>query len=54
MGAVVVGVVLWGVSAVACVACSAAMPDADAAGGVWDKVAGAVVEAMAGRLVNVR
>ena len=30
------------------------MPDADAAGGVWDEVAGAVIVAMAGRLVNVR
>ena len=54
MGAVAEGVVLLGVSAVACVACPSAMPDTDAAGVVWDEVAGAVIVAMAGRLVNVR
>ena len=54
MGAVAVGVVLLAVSAVVCVTCPAATPDATAARSVWDEVAGAVAEAMAGRLVNVR
>ena len=54
MGAVAVGVVLLAVSAVVCVTCPAATPDVGAARSVWDEVAGAVVEAMAGRLVNVR
>ena len=54
MGAVAVGVVLLPVSAVVCVTCQAAMPDTEAAGGAWDEVAGAVIVAMAGRLVNVR
>ena len=54
MGAVAEGVVLLGVSAVACVACPSAMPDTDAAGVVCGVVAGAVIVAMAGRLVNVR
>jgi phosphatidylglycerophosphatase A len=54
MGAIVVGVELLAVSAVACMACPSAMPDTDAVGGVWDEVAGAVIVAMAGRLVNVR
>jgi hypothetical protein len=53
-GAVVVGAVFLAVSAVACVACPSAIPDTGAAGGVWDKVAGAVIVAMGGRLVNVR
>ena len=53
-GAVAGGVILLAVSAVVCVTCLAATPDAGAARSVWDKVAGAVVEAMAGRLVNVR
>ena len=53
-GAVAVGVVPLLVSAVVCVTCPAATPDATAARGVWDEVAGAVIEAMAGRLANVR
>ena len=53
MGAVAVGVVLLVVSAVVCVTCQAAMLDVTAALDVWDEVAGAVIEAMAGRLVNV-
>jgi hypothetical protein len=53
-GAVAVGVVPLLVSAVVCVTCPAATPDVSAARCVWDEVAGAVVEAMAGRLVNVR
>ncbi|MGH7147776.1 MAG: hypothetical protein ACREIJ_07750 [Nitrospiraceae bacterium] len=53
-GAVAGGVVLLAVSAVVCVTCPAATPDAGAARSVWDKVAGAVAEAMVGRLVNVR
>ena len=54
MGAVAVGVVPLAVSAVVCVTCPAATPDVRAARGVWDEVAGAVIEAMAGCLVNVR
>jgi len=55
MGAVAVGVVpLVGGSAVVCVTCPAAVPDVSAARSVWAEVAGAVVEVMAGRLVNVR
>ena len=54
MGAVAVGIVLLAVSAVVCVTCPAAPPDATAARSVWDEVAGAVAEAIAGRLVNVR
>jgi hypothetical protein len=54
MGTVAVGVVPLVGSAVVCVTCPAAVPDVSAACGVWDEVAGAVVEAMAGRLVNVR
>jgi hypothetical protein len=54
MGAVAVGVVPLVGSAVVCVTCPAAMPDVTAARGTWDEVAGAVIEAMAGRLVNVR
>ena len=54
MGTVAVGIVLLAVSAVVRVTCPAATPDATAALSVWDKVAGAVAEAMAGRLVNVR
>jgi hypothetical protein len=53
-GAVAVGVVPLLVSAVVCVTCPAATPDVGVARSVWDEVAGAVVEAMAGRLVNVR
>ena len=53
MGAVGVGAMLLAVSAVVCVACPAAIPDVSAARSVWDEAAGAVVEAMAGRLVNV-
>ena len=54
MGAVAVGVVPLVGSAVVCVTCPAATPDVTAARGTWDEVAGAVIEAMAGRLVNVR
>jgi len=54
MGAVAVGIALLKVSVVACVSCPAAMLDADSPGDVWDEVAGAVGEGMAGRLVNVR
>ena len=54
MGAVGVEVVLLAVSAVVCVTCPAATPDVGAVRSVWDKAAGAVVEAMAGRLANVR
>ena len=53
-GAVAVGVVPLLVSAVVCVICPAATPGDSAARSVWDELAGAVVEAMAGRLVNVR
>ena len=53
MGAVAVGVVLLAVSAVVCVTCPAATPDVGPARSVWDEAAGAVVEAMAGRLANV-
>ena len=52
-GAVAVGVVLLAVSAVVCAACPAETPDVSAVRGVWDEVAGAVIEAMAGRLANV-
>ena len=54
MGAVAVGVVFLTVSAVVCVTCPAATPDVGAARSVWDEAAGAVIEAMAGRLANVR
>ena len=54
MGAVVVGVVPLVGSAVVCVTCPAAVPDVSAARSVWAEVAGAVVEVIAGRLVNVR
>ena len=54
MGAVAVGIVPLVGSAVVCVTCPAATPDVTAARGVWDEVAGAVIEAMAGRLANVR
>ena len=53
MGAVGVGAMLLAVSAVVCVTCPAVIPDVSAARSVWDEAAGAVVEAMAGRLVNV-
>jgi hypothetical protein len=39
---------------VACVTCPAAMPDVDAARGIWDEAAEAGIEETAGRLVNVR
>ncbi len=54
MGAVVVEVVALVGSAVVCVTCPAAVTDVSAARSVWAEVAGAVVEVMAGRLVNVR
>ena len=53
-GVVAVGVVPLLVPAVVCVTCPAATPDVGAGRSVRDEVAGAVVEAMAGRLVNVR
>ena len=53
-GAVAGGGVLLAVSAVVCATCPAAMPDVCAARSVWDEVGGAVVEAMARRLANVR
>jgi hypothetical protein len=54
MGTVAVGVVLLAVSAIVCVTCPAATPDVGAARSVWDEAARAVVDAMAGRLANVR
>jgi hypothetical protein len=53
MSAVAVGVMLLVVSAVVRVTCQAGMLDVTTALDVWDEVAGAVIEAMAGRLVNV-
>ncbi|MBU6435098.1 MAG: hypothetical protein KGS09_15625 [Nitrospirae bacterium] len=53
-GTVAVGVVPLVGLAVVWVTCPAAPPDAGAARIVLDGGAGAVVEAMAGRLVNVR
>ncbi len=53
-GAVVVGAAPLAVSPTACVVCPSAIPDTGVAGGLWDEVAGAVIVAMAGRLVNVR
>lgn len=53
-GAVVVGAAPLAVSPTACVGCPSAIPDTGVAGGLWDEVAGAVIVAMAGRLVNVR
>ena len=53
-GTVAVGVVPLVGLAVVWVTCPAALPDAGAARIVLDAGAGAVVEAMAGRLVNVR
>ena len=53
-GAVVVGAAPLAVSPTACVVCPSAIPDTGAAGRLWDEVAGAVIVAMAGRLVNVR
>jgi len=50
--AVAVGVVPLLVSTVVCVTCPAATPDVTAARSVWDEVAGAVAEAMAGRLIQ--
>jgi len=50
MGAAAVGVVPLPASAVVWVTCPSAIFDV----GVWDEVAGAVIEATAGRLVNVR
>jgi hypothetical protein len=54
MGAVAVGVVPLVGSAVVCMTCPAAPPDISAAEGAWDEVVGAVIEAMAERLVNGR
>lgn len=54
MGAVAIGVVPLVGSAVVCMTCPAATPDVSAARGVWDEVAGAVIEAMVGRLLKVR
>jgi hypothetical protein len=54
LGAVAVGVAPLVESAVVCMTCPAAPPDISAAGGAWDEIAGAVIEAMAGRLVNGR
>jgi len=54
MGTVAGGTVPLAVSAVVCVTCPAAMPDVGAPGAVWGAVAGAVIVAMAGCLVNVR
>ena len=42
------------VSAAVCETCSVAMPDVSAPGSVWDEAAGAVIEAIVGRLVKVR
>ncbi|MDZ4733157.1 MAG: hypothetical protein SGJ16_06185 [Nitrospirota bacterium] len=53
-GFVVVGIVPLAVSAVVCGTCPAARPDVTIARSAWDEVGGAVVEAMAGRLANVR
>ena len=53
-GAVAVGIVPLLISAIACVTRPAAPPDVSAAPSVWDEVAGAVIEAKAGRLANVR
>ena len=54
MGAVDVRGVFPAVSAVVCETCSVAMPDVSAPGSVWDEAAGAVIEAIVGRLVKVR
>ena len=54
MGAVAVRGVFPAVSAVVCVTCLASVLDVGAAGGIRDEAAGVLVEAMAGRLVNVR
>ncbi|MBI3805968.1 MAG: hypothetical protein HY281_00370 [Nitrospirae bacterium] len=54
MGEVVVGIVFLMGSAVVCVTCPAEILDVIVAGGVWDEVAGAVIVAMAGCLVNAR
>ncbi|HYM89866.1 MAG TPA: hypothetical protein VES92_12220 [Nitrospiraceae bacterium] len=54
MGAVGVRFVLLAESAVVCVTCPAGTLDGTAAGSAWDEAVGAVVEAMAGRLGNVR
>lgn len=54
MGAVGVRFVLLAESAVVCVTCPAGTLDGTAARSVWDEAVGAVVEAMAGRLGNVR
>ncbi|RPH79815.1 MAG: hypothetical protein EHM80_06885 [Nitrospiraceae bacterium] len=54
MEGVVVGGVPFSASEVARVAWPAAISDVDTARDIWEEVAGAVIEAMAGRLVNVR
>ena len=53
-GAVAGGGVLLAVSAVVCVTCPAATPDVGAARSDLDEVGGAVIEAIARCLVNVR
>ncbi len=54
MGTVAEGIVLFVVSAVVCMTCPAAMPDASVPGTAWEGGAGAVIVAMAGCLVNAR
>lgn len=54
VGAVPAGIVSLGEAAVVCVTGPAAIPDAGAASGVRDDVAGAVIEAMVGRLMKAR
>ncbi len=54
MGFVVVGIVPLAVSAAVCGTCPAATPGVTVARSAWDEVGGAVVEAIAGRLANVR
>jgi len=54
MGTVFGGTVPLAVSTVVCMTCPVAMPEVGAPGTVWGAVAGAVIVAMAGCLVNVR
>ena len=54
IGAVAVGVVPLVGSLVVCVTCPVVMSNVIAALGAWDEVVGAVIEPMAGRLVNIR
>ena len=54
MGAGAVKGVLLVVSPVVCGICPDTIPCGCGTGGVWDEVAGAVIEATAGRLVKVR